>query len=923
MVSDMINVNLRDFTETINSTKIKTLAQLKESMDLSWVESKDYRVIDTVEGVQWVADNVKSAGFYAFDTEATGLNIYNMSRDNPDRDYLVGMCISWEEDQGVYIPLEHKKFSNAPKRETFHILKDVLENVPCVTHNGVFDGKVMYAEGIKLNIQHDTLHMLFSIDSDIHHFRRGLKHIIEYLFGYTPIEFEDIFEYEKDYRLFRFVDKDVARIYGCSDADGTLKSFNKLVHYLQKVHYRGYKKHIQLIPHIIRSEYEGKTIDMNLLQHKSDINRKDLENVQNIIFKYVGAELCYRKTGTIGNQVYKFNINSNPELGNVLFNKLDYPRKSDRGLDKAVLKWWASTGVDDDQQIDVVSNEIFKDDILSCDGETILLKRNTLLFCKYRLSLLIQLYRKLAKNQGSFFDPLLLGTADGKYFSSVNLCRAATYRMIDVIQTLDKGLKKAVAPPDDCYQIGYDYCQIEARCMIGLSGHKEYIDMLNNPEADYHTIAAAIIEKIRPIDVTKEQRGLYKPVNFGLPYGIGAKSMLEQGRGIGLSPEEYKKVLAETVDAIAKWKVGMAPVWNMLEQARDEALTPLESEDEKPFYYRGKSVGRVISPYGRARYFLLDNLTESGVASIRRKAGNFPIQSFAFDIYIEGIIKLGKCLEAEGLMDIKVPDDYSPLGYHFENKVVFREYVHDEVQMTISKDINPRWMMKMIRDNCIIHIEGHPTYYIGCSIVKNWGESKAGDHEVPYAWLESLGEDIEKYGGYNDAIQGDIDKESAIFIKKRTIEEWAKLGIDIETTEEMSIDDYNRFESYYLVGKMCDYYSEGRRKSLNKNVCGYNDTFIASMEIAFGHPIKITGAKAVKVESPGEKQEDTEQTDIVMLDYTQLWSMFADDMDEDYDITEDTETSNSEVSSEKKPVTYSDNFQKSLNIFNNLLGGNI
>lgn len=903
--------SVRDFVENINSTKIKTLQQIKLSMDLSWVKNKDYRVIKTLREVKQIAKEIKDANFYAFDTETTGLNIYNMRRDNPDRDMLVGICLSWKKDQGVYIPFEHKRFDNVNKSSAFKILQNVFEKVPCVTHNGIFDGKVMYAEGVKLNIKHDTFHMLFNIDSDINHFPRGLKNLIEYFFGYTPIEFEDIFTYEKDYRLFRYVDEEVVRIYGCSDADGTLKCFFELIKQLQRVHYKGYKRHIELMPHIIRSEYEGKTVDINLLKKKSDINRKDLSNIQELIFKYVGAELCYSQTGDIGNQVYKFNINSVPELSSILFNKMGYPRKNDRGLDKSVLKWWADIKTD---TIDPVADKIFNTDIISCDDKTILLTRNALLYCKCRMALLIQLYRKLAKNQSSFFDPILSGTTDGKYFSGINVCRAATYRMIDVIQTLDGNLKEVIAPPSDCYQIGYDYCQIEARCMVGLAGYATYVEMLDNPEADYHTISAAVIEKIKPIFVTKKLRKKYKPVNFGIPYGIGPRSMLEQGQGIGLNPEEYKKALADVVDAIAKWKIGMAPVWNMLESARDDALTPIEDENEKPFFLRDKKVGRVMSPYGRARYFNLDNLTESGKASIRRKAGNFPIQSFAFDIYIEGIIKLGNCLVNEELMDIKVPDDYSPLGYHFENKVVFREYVHDEVQMTIDKSINPKWMMKKIYQNCIIHIDGHPTYYIGASIVKNWGESKAGDHEVPFAWLEELPDDLSKYGGYTDTIQHDIDMECSEFIKKRTVEEFKKLGRDIWTLDEMTVEELFEFESYYLIGKMCDYFSEGRRKFMKEDKCGYNDEFVASLEVAFGHSIKITNAKI----SESAVVDDAEVPDstMVVIDWTNFWSTFADIYDEELDTSEVDDV---EVQNNNK--TFAQNFENSLSMFTALIGG--
>lgn len=890
----------RDNSEIINSCRIKTLLQISQTMDLSWVDKKDYRIIKTVEDLQACIDEMNDYEFIAVDTETTGLNFHDISYDNPIRDSLVGICMSWKENQAIYIPISHVKIANIQLSTALTMLQYILENKSIVTHNGIFDGKVFYSYGIKLNIKHDTMYMQFNIDSEVLHFSKSLKSMTNYIFGYSPIEFEDIFEFEKDYRLFRFVDEDIVRIYGCGDADHTLMLFNYLIKQLNPIHMRGYKKDIeQLVPNIIRSEYVGKSLNSELLTKLSHINDADLELVTNLIYKYVGVSLYYERTGKLEDKYYQFNVGSTQQLSKVVYDLLHYPLSDNKNtsLNKTTLKYFLKFNEDSPCPVaeyimpsDLLSNSINYPELGYSKEDHVLLSRKKFLSKKYRLTYLIELYRTLLKNQGTFFKPLLYGELEGKCFTSINIARAATFRIIDNFQTLDKRLKKVVAPPDNMYMIGYDYAQIEARLMIGLSGFEEMTKELDDPEADFHRLSAATIEKVRPEQITDDQRKRYKPVNFGIPYGIGARKITIDKYGVGLPEEQLKQYISETKNIIANWKIGMKPVWDMLERYRDDAFIPL-SDNEVPYHLRGRKIGRVTSPFGRSRYIDLDNLTDSKISAIRNKCGNFPIQCYARDIFVEGFSKLASCLINEGLMDIKVPDNYSPLGYHFENKVKFMVYVHDEVQMIVDKSINPKWMMKKIYENCVIHIKGHPTYYVGAAVINNWYESKGGEHEVPIVWLQELPDDLPKYTPYDPNIQHVIDKECEEYITKRIFNEFQKIGVDLSHDVEITTDKLLEFTSYYLIGKAIEMFGASK-KDVNDKL-NYNHLFVLSLEKKFNIKITVVDATVLSENTKSNKEVVEDYLDDVSKNDA-FYSLYADDKysDEDVDDNDASDTAN-------------------------------
>ena len=117
----------------------------------------------------------------------------------------------------------------------------------------------------------------------------------------------------------------------------------------------------------------------------------------------------------------------------------------------------------------------------------------------------------------------------------------------------------------DCFQAGpgrqlviADYSQIELRLAAEISGDQTLLGVYRKGE-DAHRTTAALVNGIRPEDVTKLQRQMAKPVNFGLIYGMGWKSLIvyaQQAYGVSMTEGQAKKFhqrYFEGYSGIARW----------------------------------------------------------------------------------------------------------------------------------------------------------------------------------------------------------------------------------------------------------------------------------------------------------------------------------------------------------------------------------
>ncbi len=83
-----------------------------------------------------------------------------------------------------------------------------------------------------------------------------------------------------------------------------------------------------------------------------------------------------------------------------------------------------------------------------------------------------------------------------------------------------KDWRKIFTPERGNKLIVADYSQIELRIIVQLAKDKKYIRAYNE-DLGLHKNTAAVMFKVPVDQVTKQQRGIAKSVNFGLNYGYG------------------------------------------------------------------------------------------------------------------------------------------------------------------------------------------------------------------------------------------------------------------------------------------------------------------------------------------------------------------------------------------------------------------
>ena len=166
--------------------------------------------------------------------------------------------------------------------------------------------------------------------------------------------------------------------------------------------------------------------------------------------------------------------------------------------------------------------------------------------------------------------------------------------------------------PEGYRLVTVDYGQIEIRIIAEFTRDDTLLRILGEG-GDLHAKTAATIFNVPVGEVTKEQRGLAKAINFGLSYGMGPKGLAEQ---VGISLSEAKRFIAGYSQAYPKVKPGLDRLG-----------------------YKAAAKGHSCTPLGRKRFFDPRDAQHLG--------RNTPIQATCGDILKKAIQYLHD--ELEGL----------------------------------------------------------------------------------------------------------------------------------------------------------------------------------------------------------------------------------------------------------------------------------
>ena len=236
-------------------------------------------------------------------------------------------------------------------------------------------------------------------------------------------------------------------------------------------------------------EWAGIEIDIPWFASLKERFARERQRVEQEIYVSAGGE---------------FNINSNPQLREVLFERLELPilKKTATGpsTDASVLQELAEAG--------------------------------------HELPVLLMEYRELSKLESTYLDalPQLVNPHTGRLHTSFNQTVAATGRLsssdpnlqnIPIRRELGRDIRRGFVPRKGWLFLAADYSQIELRLLAHLSGDPAFVEAFNSG-GDIHRQTAALIFDVPLEQVTSEMRGRAKTINFATIYGQGAHALSRQ-----------------------------------------------------------------------------------------------------------------------------------------------------------------------------------------------------------------------------------------------------------------------------------------------------------------------------------------------------------------------------------------------------------
>jgi DNA polymerase-1 len=241
-------------------------------------------------------------------------------------------------------------------------------------------------------------------------------------------------------------------------------------------------------------------------------------------------------------------------------------------------------------------------------------------------------YREVEKLRSTYGTGLLAEVGpDERIHATFNQTVARTGRLssdapnlhnIPVRTDQGKSFRKVFVPADGFEFLVADYNQIELRCIAHLAEDPGLISAFENGE-DIHAATASRIFGVQPNEVTTEQRSKSKMVSYGLAYGMEAFGL---GQRLNIPTGDAQKILDAYFEGFPSVRDYMDRV---VVEARDKGYT-------ETLFGRRRQIAELSSSRWQVR--------QAG----ERQAKNAGIQGLAADIFKVALVNLDQRLEAGG-----------------------------------------------------------------------------------------------------------------------------------------------------------------------------------------------------------------------------------------------------------------------------------
>ena len=479
---------------------------------------------------------------------------------------------------------------NLPDLDTAEMapLREFLEDptVIKIAQNAKFDLLAFRRAGIDVQgLTFDT--MLASYVLDPGRRSHGIDVLALEFLDHRVTSFEELCGRGKTAVPFEECPIECARDYACEDADMTLQLRDHFAPQLESYDLMRLFREIEmpLVEVLARMESEGISIDLEWFRSLKERFKAERQAVEREIYELAGME---------------FNINSNLQLREILFDKLKLPilKKTSTGAstDASVLQELAEQG--------------------------------------HQLPQRLMEYRELSKLENTYLDtlPALVHPETRRLHTSFNQTVATTGRLsssdpnlqnIPIRRELGRDIRRGFIPRKGWKLVAADYSQIELRLLAHLSDDPAFVDAFR-AGGDIHRQTAAIIFGV-PVDaVSAEMRARAKTINFATIYGQGAHALSRQLRIEFAEARAFIAAYFERFQGIRRY------LDSMVAFAREH--------------------GYVQTIFGRRRYIPeLRDRNFNVRAFGERTAANSPIQGSAADLIKIAMIRIDAALVAHGL----------------------------------------------------------------------------------------------------------------------------------------------------------------------------------------------------------------------------------------------------------------------------------
>jgi len=534
---------------------------------------------------------LKNAEILSFDVETTSTDAVQAK--------LVGLGIAWAPGAGAYIPVGHSEGTQLPWEMVREAVAPFFADatLPKLAHNGKYDLTVCLRHGLAVHGPiHDTMTMAWLLDPASR--TLGLKDQAAIELNWQMTEITELIGKGKKQVTIDQVDLAAVGAYCGADVDATIQLYEKLAPRLQEAGMWGLYEQLELplLPVLTDMEMAGISLNLAYLAEMSTRLTERLATLEADLYAIVGHE---------------FNLRSTQQMSQVLFEELNFPTK---GLSKT-KGGQISTAVSELEKLAAMSSQLSDD--------------------QRRVITIIFEQRQLEKLRGTYVDalPTLVNPETGRLHTSFNQTGAVTGRMsssnpnlqnIPIRTDLGREIRRAFVAPAGWSLIAADYSQVELRILAHVAKEEILIDAFRNNQ-DIHATTASKLFNVPIEEVTRDQRGLAKTINFATIYGSSAFGISSR---TDMDPKEAQHFLDQYFITYPRIK-----------EYIEQTIVTL------------KEKGYVETLLGRKRFFpelQSGRLPFNQRMSIERAAINAPIQGTAADIMKIAMIRLHKELSAGG-----------------------------------------------------------------------------------------------------------------------------------------------------------------------------------------------------------------------------------------------------------------------------------